>query len=131
MDLRRRDYMLPPLAPLRAALAPLRGAAHPWAAARPFCANMKKKPQIQPVDQKQPTVLRDSGKPGNSQWHRNDAVHLSAAVARWLRITVRHLGRLSEMFLKLGILDEQPRCSSQCARAARKVGRRRWRRGAQ
>jgi hypothetical protein len=28
MDLRRRDYMLPPLAALRAALAPLRGAAH-------------------------------------------------------------------------------------------------------
>ena len=31
-------------------------------------------------------------------------MNLSAAVARWLRIMARHLGRLSEMFLKLGIL---------------------------
>jgi hypothetical protein len=50
------------------------------------------------------TVLRDSGEPGKSQRHQTLAVNLSAAVARWLRIMARHLGRLSEMFFKLGIL---------------------------
>ena len=49
-------------------------------------------------------MLRDSGKPGNSQRHQSDATNWSAAVARWLRIMARHLGRLFEMFLKLGIL---------------------------
>ena len=72
-------------------------------------------------------MLRDSGEPGKSQRHQTLAVNLSAAVARWLRIMARHLGRLSEMFLKLGILAG---LWSFRGERGTEIGRRKWRRGA-
>ena len=72
-------------------------------------------------------MLRDSGKPGNSQRHQSDATNLSAAVTRWLRIMARHLGRLFEMFLKLGILAG---LWSFRGERGTGIGRRKWRRGA-